>query len=102
MSSTPALVLVGLVLVLLSIPLAFSLGPIVLGGFLLVLGYRRATARSSARRHARLTDPGVVASRRPTRPSPPGGRRHGLRRRARAGAARPRARPSRRRPRNWP
>ena len=44
MSSTPALVLVGLVLVLLSIPLAFSLGPILLGGFLLVLGYRRATA----------------------------------------------------------
>jgi hypothetical protein len=44
MSPTPALVLVGLVLVLVSIPLAFSLGPIVLGGFLLVLGYRRATA----------------------------------------------------------
>ena len=48
MSSTPALVLVGLVLVLLSIPLAFSLGPIVLGGFLLVLGYRRATASLEA------------------------------------------------------
>ena len=48
MSSTPALVLVGLVLVLLSIPLAFSLGPIVLGGFLLVLGYRRATAALEA------------------------------------------------------
>jgi hypothetical protein len=41
--STPALVLVGLIVVLLSIPLAFSLGPLVLGGFLLVLGYRRAT-----------------------------------------------------------
>ena len=48
MSSTPAFVLVGLVLVLLSIPLAFSLGPIVLGGFLLVLGYRRATAALEA------------------------------------------------------
>ncbi len=48
MSSTPALVLVGLVLVLLSIPLAFSLGPIVLGGFLLWLGYRRATAALEA------------------------------------------------------
>jgi hypothetical protein len=41
--STPALVLVGLIIVLLSIPLAFSLGPLVLGAFLLVLGYRRAT-----------------------------------------------------------
>ncbi len=41
--STPALVFVGLIIVLLSIPLAFSLGPLVLGGFLLVLGYRRAT-----------------------------------------------------------
>jgi hypothetical protein len=41
--STPALILVGLVIVLLSIPLAFSLGPILIGAFLLVLGYRRAT-----------------------------------------------------------
>ena len=40
--STPALILVGLVIVLLTIPLAFSLGPIVIGAFLLVLGYRRA------------------------------------------------------------
>ncbi len=40
--STSALILVGLVIVLLSIPLAFSLGPFVIGAFLLVLGYRRA------------------------------------------------------------
>ncbi len=40
--STRALILVGLILVLLAIPLAFGLGPIVIGGFLLVLGYRRA------------------------------------------------------------
>jgi hypothetical protein len=40
--STPALILVGLVIVLLAIPLAFSLGPLVIGAFLLVLGYRRA------------------------------------------------------------
>lgn len=43
MSSTPALILVGLVTILLAIPLAFSLGPLVIGAFLLVLGYRRAT-----------------------------------------------------------
>jgi hypothetical protein len=41
--STPALVFVGLIIVLLSIPLALSLGPLVIGVFLLVLGYRRAT-----------------------------------------------------------
>jgi len=41
--STPALILVGLVTILLAIPLALSLGPLVLGVFLLVLGYRRAT-----------------------------------------------------------
>ena len=40
--STTALILVGLLLVLLAIPLAFSLGPIAIGAFLLVLGYRRA------------------------------------------------------------
>jgi hypothetical protein len=41
--STPALIFVGLIVVLLAVPLAFSLGPLLIGGFLLVLGYRRAT-----------------------------------------------------------
>ena len=40
--STSALIVVGLIVVLLAIPLAFSLGPFVIGAFLLVLGYRRA------------------------------------------------------------
>jgi hypothetical protein len=42
MSMTPALVLIGLVLVLVSIPIAISLGPLVLGAVLLALGLRRA------------------------------------------------------------
>ncbi len=42
MSSTPAFALLGLVLVLLAIPLAFSLGPLVIGIILLVWAARRA------------------------------------------------------------
>jgi hypothetical protein len=50
-SLTPALVLVGIVLVVLSIPIALSLGPIVLGFFLVALGLRRA--------HVALSDGGL-------------------------------------------
>jgi hypothetical protein len=42
MTPTPGLTLLGLVLVLLSIPLAFSLGPLVIGVIALVIGARRA------------------------------------------------------------
>jgi hypothetical protein len=42
MSGTPALALLGLVLVLLAIPLALSIGPLVIGAILLVWAARRA------------------------------------------------------------
>ena len=42
MSRTPALVLLGLLLVLLAIPLAFSLGPFVIGVIVLIVAGRRA------------------------------------------------------------
>jgi hypothetical protein len=42
MSMTPALVLIGLALVIVAIPVAISLGPLVLGAVLLGLGLRRA------------------------------------------------------------
>jgi hypothetical protein len=41
MTMTPGLTLLGLALVLLSIPLAFSLGPLVIGIVALALGARR-------------------------------------------------------------
>jgi hypothetical protein len=42
MTLTPGLTLLGLMLVLLSIPLAFSLGPLLLGIVALAFGVRRA------------------------------------------------------------
>ena len=42
MTLTPGLTLLGLVLVLVSIPLAFSFAPFVIGVILLVYGARRA------------------------------------------------------------
>ena len=42
MTLTPGLTLLGLVLILLSIPLAFSLGPLVLGIVALAFAVRRA------------------------------------------------------------
>ena len=42
MTLTPGLTLLGLVLVLLSIPLAFSLGPLLIGAIALVFSARRA------------------------------------------------------------
>jgi hypothetical protein len=42
MTLTPGLTLLGLLLVVLSIPLAFSLGPLVIGIVSLVYGLRRA------------------------------------------------------------
>ena len=42
MSRTPALVLLGLLLVLIAIPLAFSLAPFVIGVIVLVVAGRRA------------------------------------------------------------
>jgi hypothetical protein len=39
---TPGLALLGVLLVLLAIPLAFSLAPLAVGAVLLVFGYRRA------------------------------------------------------------
>ena len=41
MTLTPGLTLLGLMLVLLSIPLAFSLGPLLLGVIALAFGIRR-------------------------------------------------------------
>jgi hypothetical protein len=49
MSSTPALVLLGLLLVVLAIPLAFSLAPFVVGVTVLIVAGRRA--------HLDLADP---------------------------------------------
>jgi hypothetical protein len=42
MTVTPGLTLLGLVLVLLAIPLAFSLAPLTIGLIILVFGVRRA------------------------------------------------------------
>jgi hypothetical protein len=42
MSATPALTLLGLLLVLLAIPLAFSLAPLVIGAIVLAYAARRA------------------------------------------------------------
>ena len=42
MTLTPGLTLLGLILVLLSIPLAFSFGPLILGVVVLAVGVRRA------------------------------------------------------------
>jgi hypothetical protein len=42
MSLTPILVLIGLALVIVAIPVALSLGPLILGAVLLGLGLRRA------------------------------------------------------------
>ena len=42
MSGTPALTLLGLLLVLLAIPLAFSLAPFVIGLIVLIVAGRRA------------------------------------------------------------
>ena len=42
MSPTPALALLGLILVLLAIPLAFSVAPFVIGAIVLVVAGRRA------------------------------------------------------------
>ncbi len=42
MTLTPGLTLLGLVLVLISIPLAFSFGPLVIGAAALAVGTRRA------------------------------------------------------------
>lgn len=42
MTLTPGLTLLGILLVLLSIPLAFSLGPLVIGIVALAFGLRRA------------------------------------------------------------
>ena len=39
---TPALTVIGILLVILAIPLAFSLAPLVIGAVLVVFGYRRA------------------------------------------------------------
>jgi hypothetical protein len=41
MTATPTLALLGIVLVLLAIPLAFSLGPFVIGAIVLVYAARR-------------------------------------------------------------
>jgi membrane protein implicated in regulation of membrane protease activity len=54
MSRTPALVLIGLLLVLLAIPLAFSLAPFVVGVIVLIVAGRRA--------HRDLADPLADAS----------------------------------------
>jgi hypothetical protein len=55
MSRTPALVLLGLLLVLLAIPLAFSLAPLVIGVIVLIVAGRRA--------HRDLADaPGATAA----------------------------------------
>ena len=50
---TPGLTLLGLVLVLASIPLAFSLGPLVIGAIILVYAVRRA--------HLELAEPPSVS-----------------------------------------
>jgi hypothetical protein len=54
MSRTPAFVLLGLLLVLLAIPLAFSLAPFVIGVIVLFVAGRRA--------HRGLADPPVAAA----------------------------------------
>ena len=53
MTLTPGLTLLGLVLVLVSIPLAFSLGPLVIGAIILVYAVRRA--------HLELAEPPSVS-----------------------------------------
>jgi hypothetical protein len=52
MTLTPGLTLLGLILVLLAIPLAFSLGPLVIGVIVLAFAIRRA--------HEGLADEGVL------------------------------------------
>ena len=54
MSRTPAFVLLGLILVLLAIPLAFSLAPFVIGVIVLFVAGRRA--------HRALADPPVLTA----------------------------------------
>ena len=54
MSRTPALVLLGLLLVVLAIPLAFSLAPFVIGVIVLIVAGRRA--------HRALGDPPVATA----------------------------------------
>jgi hypothetical protein len=49
MSLTPGLTLLGLVLVLFSIPLAFSFGPFIIGAVVLVYAARRAHLGLAAR-----------------------------------------------------
>jgi hypothetical protein len=54
MSRTPALVLLGLLLVLVAIPLAFSVAPLVIGVIVLFVAGRRA--------HRDLADSAVAAA----------------------------------------
>ena len=47
MTLTPALALLGIVLVLVSIPFAFSLGPLVIGALVLIWAIRRGNRELS-------------------------------------------------------
>ena len=59
MTLTPGLTLLGLFLVLVSIPLAFSFGPFVIGAIVLFLGTRRAHRGLSAAA-SRPADPAMT------------------------------------------
>ena len=64
MTLTPGLTLLGLVLVLVAIPLAFSLAPLVIGAIILVYATRRAHLGLAEPRAATQTDGRLTAARR--------------------------------------